>query len=143
MSVVEKQVVISATPETIFRIYQDVENWKRWDPDTKGSTLSNGLALGSKGTLTPAKGNTVPMEVTAVQENRHFTVTSKTLLFRLDFDHELEPTDGGTRVVHRVRIAGLLKPVLTRMLGPQIERGLPATLQRLKARAEATEADSK
>ena len=140
MSVVEKQVVISATPETMFRIYQDVENWKRWDPDTKASTLSNGLTLGSKGMLTPAKGNTVPMEVTAVQANRYFTVTSKTILFRMDFDHELERTDGGTRVVHRVRMAGLLKPLLTRMLGPQVERGLPTTLQRLKAQAEAAEA---
>ena len=138
-AVVEKHVVISATPETIFRIYRDVENWNQWDPDTKASTLNNGLALGSKGTLTPTKGNTVPLEVTSVQEGKHFTVTSQTLLFRMDFDHELEATDGGTKVVHRVKLAGLLKPLLTRMLAPQIDRGLPVTLQHLKARAEASE----
>jgi hypothetical protein len=140
VSIVEKAIVISASPETIFSIYRDVENWSRWDPDTKSSTLSNGLNLGSKGALTPAKGRTVPMEVTSVRENARFTVTSKTLLFRMDFDHELEPSAAGTRVIHRVRMGGLLKPILTRMLAPQIEKGLPVTLQRLKAQAEASEA---
>jgi Polyketide cyclase / dehydrase and lipid transport len=140
MGIVEKQIVISASPETIFHIYQDVDNWNKWDPDTKFSILINGLTLGSKGRLTPAKGNTVPIEVSSIQENRHFTVVSKTALFRMDFDHELEPVVGGTRVVHRVKFAGLLKPILTRILGPQIDKGLPVTLQRLKALAEATQA---
>lgn len=142
MALVEKRIEISATPATIFRIYQDVENWRRWDPDTQSSTLDNGLALGSRGALTPAKGSTVPLEVTSVQENRSFTVTSRTLLFRMDFDHDLEPIEGGTRVVHRVRIAGFLEPFLALLLAPRIDRGLPVTLQRLKARAEAAEAAS-
>jgi hypothetical protein len=139
MTIIEKHIVISAAPEAIFRIYRDVENWSRWDPDTKSSSLNNGLVLGSKGTLTPAKGNTIPMVVTSIQENKRFTVTSKTALFRMDFDHELEPTEGGTRVIHRVKIAGFLKPLLMLMLVPKIEKGLPVTLQRLKAWVETTE----
>jgi Polyketide cyclase / dehydrase and lipid transport len=140
MNIVEKQVVIAAAPETIFGIYQDVENWKGWDPDTKASSLKKGLTLGSKGSLTPTKGNTVPMEVTAIQLNRNFTVTSKTFLYRMDFDHELEVVEGGTRVVHRVTFAGLLKPLLIRMLAPLVDKGLPITLQRLKAQAEGVQA---
>jgi hypothetical protein len=138
MDIVEKQIVIAASAETIFRIYQDIDNWHQWDPDTKSSTLNNGLTLGAKGSLTPTKGNTVPMEVTSLKENQHFTVTSKTILFRMDFDHELLPVEGGTKVIHRVKFAGLLKPLLTRMLAPQINKGLPVTLERLKRQAEAT-----
>ncbi len=136
MDIIEQQIMVSAPPEIIFRIYEDVNNWNVWDPDTKASKLDNILSLGSKGTLTPPRGNTVPMEVTAVEKNRYFTVTSKTALFRMDFDHELTPTDAGTKVVHRVTFSGLLKPLLIMLLGPKIDKGLPVTLQNLKALAE-------
>lgn len=142
ISTVEKQIVISASPETIFSIYEDANNWKQWDPDTKASSLDNGLTLGSKGSLTPAKGRTVPIEIISIEKNRHFTATSKTLLFRMDFDHELEIVAGGTKVVHRVTFAGLLKPFLTRVVRPQVEKGLPVTLQRLKSLAETKQADN-
>lgn len=136
MAVVEKSVVTSASAETVFRIYRDVERWSQWDPDTQASHLADGLVLGSKGRLTPAKGSAVPMEVTAVVPNKSFTVTSKTVLFRMDFDHELEPVAQGTRIVHRVTFSGLLKPLLAWMVGGQVEKGLPVTLQNLKHHAE-------
>jgi uncharacterized protein YndB with AHSA1/START domain len=139
---IEKQIVVMATPKTIFRIYEDVENWKSWDPDTKASSLSNGLALGSKGSLTPAKGNRIPMEITSVERDHHFTVTSETAFFRLDFEHELTFANPGTRVVHRVKFSGLLKPFLKIVLGARIDKGLPITLQRLKVLAEAAQAHS-
>lgn len=139
MNVIEKQVTVSATPETIFDIYRDVENWKQWDPDTRVSNLNRGLTLGSKGTITPTKGRTVPMEITAIEANRYFTTTSKTPIFRIDFEHELTPIKNGTRVVHRVKFSGLLSPLLSRIIGPQIETGLPITLAQLKAQAEAVQ----
>lgn len=134
---IEKSVITSAPPETIFRIYQDVENWNKWDPDTKSSQLAHGLTLGSLGSLTPTKGNTVPMEVTSVIENRNFTVTSKTMLFRMDFDHELTPVSNGTLVVHRVTFSGFLKPILSMIIGRLVDKGLPITLQNLKTLAES------
>lgn len=134
---IEKHIVTTATPETIFQIFEDVEGWKTWDPDTKASRLSAGLTLGSRGHLTPTRGNTIPIEVTLIEKNQYFTLTSKTALFRLDFDHELTLTESGTRIVHRVKFGGLLKPLLTLMLGRQIEKGLPVTLQRLKMLAES------
>lgn len=137
MDSVERQIEIRATCETIFAVYKDVENWCRWDPDTKRSMLIGGLTLGAKGFLTPTKGHTIALEVTAIEENRHFTVSCKTLLFRLDFDHALVPIDGGVTVTHRVRFGGLLKPILLRTLAPRVSHGLPTTLERLKAFAEA------
>lgn len=136
MAVVEKSIVTSVTPETVFRIYRDVEHWNEWDPDTKASNLAGGLTLGAKGSLAPAKGNTLPMEVTLVVENKNFTVTSKTALFRMDFDHELEPVANGTRITHRIKFSGLLKPLLKIIVGKQAEKGLPITLEKLKNLAE-------
>ena len=136
MDIIEKQIHTTAPAAVIFKIYEDVANWHRWDPDTKAAQLNPGLALGATGSLTPSKGKTVPMEITAFALNRRFTATSKTLLFRLDFEHELTPTENGILILHRVTFSGLLKPLLSRLLGPQIEKGLPVTLQQLKALAE-------
>ena len=136
MDIIEKQIHTTAPAAVIFKIYEDVANWHRWDPDTKAAQLNPGLVLGAKGSLTPSKGKTVPMEITAFALNRRFTATSKTLLFRLDFEHDLTPTENGILILHRVTFSGLLKPLLSRLLGPQIEKGLPVTLQQLKALAE-------
>lgn len=136
MAFIEKSIVTTAPAESVFLIYRDVENWNLWDPDTKCATLSGGLVLGSKGSLTPAKGSTIPMQVTSLVEGKSFTVTSRTALFRMDFDHELEPVSGGTRITHRVTFAGLLKPLLKVIVGKQVEKGLPVTLKNLKDRAE-------
>lgn len=134
---IEKRIAVAAAPATIFRIYQDVEHWNVWDPDTRSAWLESGLVLGSTGRLTPTRGRAVPMQVTSLEVGRHFTVSSRTPLFRIDFKHELIPFWCGTKVVHRIRFFGLLKGVLARLLGPGIDAGLPETLRRLKALAEA------
>lgn len=137
---IEHKTTILATPTVLFRIYEDVANWHTWDPDTKRAYLDGPLQLGSKGKLTPTKGNTVPMKVTEVTKDRSFTVESKIPLFRMVFEHELNSTPSGTEVVHRVTLSGPLLLILGRMLAKQIDAGLPVTLHNLKQLAEARSA---
>lgn len=133
---VEHRIAIAASPETIFRIYEDVRNWHSWDPDTKQASIDGPFRVGTTGRITPPKGMTVPMLLTEVEPAKCFTVESKTPLFRMLFEHELVPVDGVTEVVHRVTFSGLLSFVLGPMLSRQLNSGLPVTLSRLKALAE-------
>jgi hypothetical protein len=137
---VEHRITVSASADAIFRIYQDVNHWHAWDPDTKRATLEGPFAVGSKGRLTPTKGNTVPMVLTKVEPGRCFTVESRIPLFRMLFEHELVPVSGATEVVHRVTFSGFLSLVLGPMLSKQLNSGLPVTLSQLKALAEARSA---
>ena len=137
---VEHRITVAAPAEAIFRLYEDVENWHTWDPDTKSATLDGPFEVGSRGRLTPTKGNTVPMVLTQVVPGRCFTVESKIPLFRMVFEHELHPQPGATEVVHRVTFSGLLSMVLGPMLSKQLNAGLPVTLGRLKSLAEARRA---
>ena len=137
---VEHRISINASAESIFSIYQDVKNWHTWDPDTMQASLEGPFAVGSKGRLTPTKGNTVPMAVTKVEPGRCFTVESKIPLFRMVFEHEIAPVPGATEVVHRVTFSGPLSLVLGPMLSKQLNSGLPVTLSRLKALAESRSA---
>lgn len=138
---VEHRVVVATPPGVIFRIYQDVEHWPAWDPDTKRASLDGPFQVGSRGSLTPTKGRTVPMVLTQVAPDRCFTVASKIPLFRMVFEHVLTPVAGGTEVLHRATFTGALSWLLGPMLVRQLRAGLPVTLGRLKALAEARARD--
>ncbi len=136
---VEHRTLVQASPETVFKLYQDVANWHTWDPDTKQASLDGPMRIGARGSLTPTKGRTVPMAVTALVQGRSFTVESKIPLFRMVFEHELNPTAAGTEVVHRVSFSGLLSFVLGPLLIKQLNQGLPVTLNKLKQLAQSKE----
>ena len=137
---IEHQITVAASPEVIFDIYADVANWPTWDPDTKRANIDGPFQVGSRGRLTPTKGNTVPMVLTQVVPAKCFTVESRIPLFRMLFEHELVPVPGATDVVHRVTLSGLLSIVLRPILAKQLNSGLPVTLRKLKALAEARSA---
>ena len=140
---IEHRTTIAATPDTIYRLYADVANWHRWDPDTRRATLDGPFAVGSRGSLTPAKGNTVPMVVTVADPACGFTVESRIpLLLRMVFEHELIARgEVVTEVVHRVTLSGPLAWLIGPGLKRQLNVGLPVTLSRLKRLAETGSAD--
>ena len=36
---IEHRTITNASPDSVFRLYEDVANWHTWDPDTKQATL--------------------------------------------------------------------------------------------------------
>lgn len=136
---IKHSVLVNAAPERLFALYADVPNWNRWDPGTKASSIVGPFQSGAKGSLTPTKGNTVPLLLTSVVPNRSFTAEAKIPLFRIIFDHELLPRNGATEVIHRVSFSGVLAFLLGRFIGAQVSKGLPVTLAKLKAAAESPE----
>ena len=133
---VEESTTIDAPPERIFAIYADVKHWHTWDPDTRAAHIDGPFQKGARGRLTPAKGNTVPMELTSVVKNRSFTAECRIPLFRMVFEHELRPVAEGTEVIHRARFSGPLTFILGRAIARQLQYGLPVTLASLKRKAE-------
>ena len=133
---VEAKTVVPTGPEPIFRLYSDVSSWQSWESGTKEATLSRCFRSRTRRWSPTTKGNAVPMEVTAVETNRSFTVVSKIPLFKMVFEHELRPVPAGTEVTHRVTFSGLLSPVLGRLLASQLRIGLPRTLQSLSKHAQ-------
>lgn len=140
---IEHRTIIAATRDTIYRLYADVANWHHWDPDTRRASLDGPFAVGSRGKLTPAKGNTVPMVVTFADPAHGFTVESRIpLLLRMVFEHELIARGKAvTEVVHRVTLSGPLGRLIGPGLKRQLDAGLPVTLSRLKRLAETGSPD--
>ena len=118
-------------------------NWHRWNPDTRAAALNGPFAVGSRGTLTPAQGNTVPMVLTFLDPAQGFTAESRIpLLLRMVFEHDLIANGPSqTEVVHRVTLSGPLPWLIGRSLKRQLDAGLPVALARLTRMAETGSPD--
>ncbi|MDP5056165.1 MAG: SRPBCC family protein [Marinomonas hwangdonensis] len=132
----EEQIIISAPVEKVFALYANVKGWSSWDPDVKASSIEGAFVSGANGTLEPSKGPKAKIAFTEVVPNRSFTVKSKLPLCVMSFEHELSENSEKTKAVHRVTFDGLLSPLFGRLIGSQISKGLPNTLQGLKHAAE-------
>lgn len=132
----EEQVIISAPTEKVFSLYADVKGWSSWDPDVKTSSIDGKFVSGAVGTLQPSSGPKAKITFTEVVPNHSFTVKSKLPLCVMRFEHVLSSHSGKTKAVHRIAFEGLLSPLFGRLIGSQIKKGLPHTLQGLKRAAE-------
>lgn len=121
----------SATPEQVWRRYEDVSQWAVWDESLQKAELRGAFAPGSRGRVKPRGGPSSAFVLSVVESNRSFTVTTRLLLTTVIFEHELSPLSHGTRITHRVRISGGLQPLVSRILGKQLARGLPIAVQAL------------
>jgi uncharacterized protein YndB with AHSA1/START domain len=137
MKPIEHSITIHTPPSTIFRIYQAVEQWHTWDPDTKSARLDGPFAVGTRGHLTPAKGKGVPIELVAVEPDQAFTVRGWIPGFEMRFEHLLQAHGGATEVTHRVSFSGWLAWLFGPMVGRGVDKGLPHTLASLKRLAES------
>lgn len=138
----EASTVTQAGTTAVWRLWSDVEGWHRWDEEIAWSRLYGPFEVGTRGVLKPRGGPQASFETTEVRRERAFVDRTRLPLARIDFLHKMEPVEGGTRIVHGVRISGPFSPVFARLLGPGFEKGLPKAVRSLARLAEASEAVS-
>jgi len=132
----EAKILINAPIERLYSLYANVAGWPLWDTSLKSSSINGQFSSGATGTLQPMSGPKAKIIFSEVVPNRSFTVESKLLLCTLRFEHELSPLDNQVQVLHRVSFIGLLAPLLGRLIGPPMRKGLPHALEGLKRVAE-------
>ena len=132
----EEKILINASLEKVFSLYANVADWSSWDPDVKSSSVSGAFISGARGVLEPSSGPKAKIVFTEVMLNQSFTVESKLPLCIMRFEHKLSSEGNQTRALHRVSFVGFLSPLFGRLIGSQIRKGLPRTLEGLKRAAE-------
>ena len=131
----------SATPASLWALWQDVDNWKDWDDSLAASTLSGEFGAGSTGTLQP-KGapHALPFTLLEVIPLKSFSNESALPGATLHFAHQLEQTESGTLVTHQITISGPAWQDYATRMGAELERGLPQTVAALARLAEQRQA---
>ncbi|WP_434513258.1 SRPBCC family protein [Dechloromonas sp. ARDL1] len=133
---IEERIHIAVPPLFIDQIWSEVDRWHLWDPDTRQARLDGPFAVGSTGRIVPTKGMGVAMVVTERTVGQSFTVEGHLPLFRMHFEHRVEPADGGCEVMHRVWFTGPLRFLFGPGVARMVRDGLPRTMRSLKTYAE-------
>jgi len=144
---IEQQIKIDTTPEKIFSIYKDVKGWSRWDIGLDYSSIDGEFKKGAKGEIKPKKApNPIEFIIEEVEENKHFTTFSDSILCSFKYDFTLESReDNQTVAKHQIWIE-VKKPYryifpiafifANKFIGKSMENDLPKALKNLKLLAE-------
>ena len=121
----------SADPEEVWRRLVDVHNWPEWDVGLTWAELTGPFGAGALGRMKVRGAGTQVFRLVAVEANRTFTATVRLPLAVVRHIHSQEPSDMGTRMTHRVEIAGLLSWFYGLTRGRRLRDGLAPSMRSL------------
>jgi hypothetical protein len=128
-------LVADVSAAQVWRVWRDLPNWPSWDQGLVWVRPDGDMRVGGQYTLKPKGGFAVRSTITRSEPEQGFTDTTHLPLCTLEFEHTLEPADGGLRITHRATFRGPATPFFRRVIGGGIERDLPETMARLVERA--------
>lgn len=126
-------IATTASRETLWRLFEDVAGWKRWNAGIERIALNGPFAAGSTFDMKPPGMDAFRSTLRDVRLLEAFV--DETILEDTRFlvSHELQAlSSGGTRVVYAIRVEGPEAATL----GPLVTADFPEVLAALKALAE-------
>jgi hypothetical protein len=138
MSVTSMSIDIEASPARVFAVLSHVDAWPEWNASVTGiERIGEGpFGAGSRAVVRQPGLRPAVWQVTASIEDARFTWVTASPGLRVTGDHVIASAGAGSRVTLSLRFAGLLAPVLGRMLGRLSRRYLAAEAEGLKMRCE-------
>ena len=129
----EHGIVTTASADVIWRLWTDVDGWKRWNAGVKQARLKGPFAPGTEFEMTLPDGDVVTSYLREVRCNEGFDdeTTAGDLVVRVR--HTIERcADGRCRILYSLEASG---PEAADM-GPAISSDFPQVLKALAALAE-------
>ncbi len=134
MYIVKHTVETKATPMQIWKIWQDVENWKTWDEQIKLSRIDGPFQTGTTG-CTKFVGTPLLKTLLTQVEPYKLVVQEAYLSFAKVVSYQsMRQVDGKTEVSFQVEILGSLSLFYACMLGRFIKKKIPAEMEEMLKR---------
>lgn len=137
----------TASKETIWNFWSDVENWKDFDERLAYSYLADGgkFETGASGYLKAKIGPKTKFELVAVNQSVSFVESLKIPLYQtIELQRYFEENDDGATVfTHEVNFKGPLRAVMCALLCGPFKKDLKLVVERLKEMAEREELHNK
>jgi uncharacterized protein YndB with AHSA1/START domain len=128
-----------ATPEQIWALWSDVDNWPDWDLGLEACRLQGPFAVGNRFTLRPRGSHEdITAELQVVVPNRRFSDATVLPFGTLQALHEIDTDSGETRVTHTI-IAEIVEEkaeFFANSIWKNVEHGLKGSVAKLAALAE-------
>ncbi|MEU1037864.1 SRPBCC family protein [Streptomyces sp. NPDC005551] len=128
----EHSIETSATPESIWRLWADVENWGAWNAEIEKIEISGPFAAGGRITMTPPGDDPVLLRIAEVVEGELFVDEASFGDLLLRTTHRIDRIgQGRSRVVYRMEITGTGADEAGPQIGPGITADWPDTMASL------------
>ena len=134
----ETTVDIASAPSAVWAVLCDVESWPSWTTSIDSLALVGGppLTLGSEVEIKQPRLAKARWRVTALDDERLFTWVNRVPGMVSEADHEITPTDTGSRVTLRIRQSGALAGLFGALYGSRSRRYVDTEAAGLKRRCE-------
>lgn len=143
----QAQIDIAAPPATVWALISDLENMPQWSPQCRAMKVLGKMRVGAKTLNFNRRGRMFwPTTSTVTEIDRERALTFRVAANGTEWSFELEPIEGGTRVVESRRAPNGVKKMSSAVVNvafggvPSFEdelvEGMNETLSRLKAAAE-------
>lgn len=136
MLIAHHSVKTKASPQAIWALWEDINNWSQWDHGIEHSKLFGLFEVGAKGWLKPAGGPKVNFEILELEFLKTFRDRSYLPLTKLDFTHRLSRDGDFTVVTQQVEMTGPLAFIFSKIVGTGIKKDMPLAMQKLVDLAE-------
>ncbi|MGA5037152.1 SRPBCC family protein [Streptomyces capoamus] len=122
----------SATPEAIWRLWADVENWGTWNAEIEKIEMDGPFAPGTQITMTPPGDDPVLLHIAEAVENELFVDEARFDGLLLRTIHRIDRIDQNRiRVTYRMEITGAGADEAGPQIGPGITADWPETMAAL------------
>jgi carbon monoxide dehydrogenase subunit G len=131
----EGEIEIAATPEVVWDVISDVEQWPTWNNDVKSATLTGPLSIGS---VFRWKSGLASLTSTlrVVDPPRELGWTGTSMSIRAIHVFRFEPRDGGTLAHSEESWEGFLASLFKGYSRKALDKAIQSVLAALKAEAE-------
>ncbi|MBC5809256.1 MAG: SRPBCC family protein [Candidatus Eremiobacteraeota bacterium] len=127
----------TATPERVWSVWSDPNNWTRWNSGIKAARLDGPLVSGAKGSMTTSHGSTHEVTFTNVEPPRRFRMNMDgPPLTSFAFICEVTPNGSGSTIAQSVAISGPLAFLFGPLMGAKMADHFIPVLDDLASAAE-------
>jgi hypothetical protein len=133
----EHTIETTAAPETIWKLWSDVDGWPSWNPDLDRVELAGPFAVGSAITMFPREEDPIALTIAEADEPKGFVDQADLGPVVVRTAHRVERIgDDRSRIVYRMEITGPEADTLGPQIGPEITADFPDVLAKLASVAE-------
>jgi hypothetical protein len=124
------------SPEAIWHVLRDLDQWASWDTSMEWVRLQGPFQVGSQVTMKPKGQDPITSVIVEASKNQLYADQTDLGDVTLRFSHTLQPlASGGTKVTHRLEVTGPAADQVGPELGPAITEDFPEAMEALLARS--------
>lgn len=131
MLITEHTIETQASPEQIWKVWADVENWKKWDPEIEIARIDGPFRTGTTGS-TQFKGTPLFKTLLTKVDPLKCVVQEAYLTFAKVVSYQtMRHAAGITRVTFRVEVRGPLSLFYACLLNRFIKKKIPLEMEEM------------